>query len=92
MAMIRLILLMALVLGITYWLVSIYSRSVRTERLEKRWDREKPAGIARDDYVRDGLAKYDRSFRRRLIVLILIVPFVAVLVAIYVTNYMPGYR
>lgn len=92
MAMIRLFLLMALVLGIAYWLVSVYSRSVRTERLEKRWDREKPEGIERGDYVRAGLEKYDRSFRRRLIVLIMIVPFVAVLVAIYVTNYMPGYR
>ena len=90
--MIRLFLLMVLVLGITYWLVSVYSRSVRTERLEKRWDRDKPEGVARDAYVQAGLKKYDRSFRRRLIVLILILPFIAVFGAIYVTNYMPGYR
>ncbi|MCR8724173.1 hypothetical protein [Frigidibacter sp. ROC022] len=92
MAFVRLFLIMAVVLGVIYWLVSIYSRSVRTERLEKRWDRDRPPGIDRETYVREGLEKYDNSFRRKLIVLILILPFIAVFGAIYVTNYMPGYR
>lgn len=92
MGLIRLFLIMVVGLGLVYWLVSVYSRSVRTERLEKRWARDQPPGIDRDTYVRQGLEKYDASFRRKLIVLILILPFIAVFGTIYVTNYMPGYR
>ena len=40
---------------------------------------------------RAGLKKYDGSFRRRLILLIYVVPYIAVFGAIYATNYM-GYR
>ena len=88
MAFVRLFVLMLVVSCLAYVLVSIYSRSVRTERLEKRWDREQPTGIDRDTYVRDGLKKYDASFRRRLILLIFVVPYVVVFGTIYVTNYM----
>lgn len=88
MGFLRLFLLVFLVSTLVYFLVSIYSRSVRTEKLEKRWDAEQPPGVDRDTYVREGLEKYDVSFRRRLIVIIYVVPFLAVAAAIYVTNYM----
>lgn len=89
--MIRLFLLLAVVAGVAYVLVSIYSRSLRTEALEKRWDAERPEGIDREAYVAEGLKAYDRSFRRRLIALILLVPFLAVLAAIWVQNF-EGHR
>ncbi len=92
MAFLRLFLLMVVLAVVTHWLVAIYSRSVRRERLEKRWDRDKPEGIDRDSYVRDGLQRYERSFRRRLIVLIYVVPFVVVFGTIYAMNYMQNYR
>ena len=92
MGLLRPFLLLVVMVGVAYFLVSIYSRSVRTEKLEKRWTAEQPPGIDRDAYVKQGLEKYDRSFRRRLIVLILVVPFIAVAGAVYVINYMPGYR
>jgi uncharacterized ion transporter superfamily protein YfcC len=88
MALIRLFGLLFVVCTISYLLVSVYSRSVRTEKLEKRWDADRPEGIDRDTYVREGLRAYDTSFRRRLILLIYVVPFVAVAVTVYVTNYM----
>lgn len=91
MQFVRLFFLMFVVLSIVYWLVSVYSRSVRTEKLEKRWDAEKPAGVDRDAYVRAGLMKYDSSLRKRLILLIYVLPYIFVFGAIYVTNYM-GYR
>lgn len=91
MGLIRLFVLMAVVLSIIYWLVSIYSRSIRTEKLEDRWEEEKPEGIDRETYVSEGLKKYDKSFRRKLIVLIYIIPFIAVGAVVYATNYM-GYR
>jgi uncharacterized ion transporter superfamily protein YfcC len=82
MGLIRLFILMAVVLSLVYWLVSVYSRSIRTEKLEKRWDAEPPEGVDRETYVRDGLEKYDKSFRRKLIVLIVILPFVAIFAVI----------
>ena len=91
MAVIRLFGLLFVACTIAYLLVSVYSRSVRTEKLEKRWDAEPPEGIDRDTYVRDGLKAYDASLRRRLILLIYVLPFVAVGVAIWLTNY-GGYR
>lgn len=88
MALVRLFGLLFVLCTIAYLLVSIYSRSVRTEKLEKRWDADRPDGIDRDTYVREGLKAYDTSFRRKLILLIYVVPFVAVAVTVYVTNYM----
>jgi hypothetical protein len=88
MAFLRLFLVMLVVAVVVHWLVAIYSRSLRTEKLEKRWDREQPPGVDRDTYVREGLAVYERSFRRKLIVLIYVLPFAAVFGTIYVTNYM----
>jgi hypothetical protein len=91
MAMVRLFGLLFVACTLAYLLVSIYSRSIRTEKLEKRWDAEHPEGISREDYVRDGLKAYDASLRRRLILLIYVLPFVAVGVAIWLTN-TGGYR
>ena len=91
MGLIRLFFLMVVLTGVSYLLVSIFSRSLRTEKLEKRWDAEQPEGIDRETYVAQGLKKYDSSFRRRLIALILIVPFVVVMIAVWAQNY-TGYR
>jgi len=88
MAMVRLFFLLFVAAAVVYWLVSIYSRSLRAEKLEKHWDRKQPPDITRDAYVRRGLEIYDRSFRRRLILLIYVLPFAAVFGAIYAINYM----
>ena len=89
--MIRLFFLMMVLTGVSYLLVSLYSRSVRSEKLEKRWAEEKPEGVSREAFVAAGLKKYSHSFRRRLIALILIVPFIVVAIAIWLQNY-SGYR
>ena len=51
-----------LALSVVYVLVSIYSRSVRRERLEKSWDsdpaREGQARTERDAYIEAGMAEY----------------------------------
>lgn len=91
MTLIRMLLVVLAGSTVAYLLVSVYSRSVRTERLEKRWDREQPEGISREDYVAAGLKHYDSSFRKKLILLIYVVPVVAVIASIWVRNYM-GYR
>ncbi len=77
-------------LTILYFLVSIYSRSVRRERLEKAWDgdpaNEGAAPGARDAHMETGMEAYRRSLRRRLLLLIFVVPIILVGVTIYVVN------
>ena len=80
-------------LTLVYWLVSVYSRSLRREALEKRWD--EGAGDAgggdaagdRDAYIEAGMRAYERGLRRRLIGLVYVVPVVVVMLLIWLNNY-----
>ena len=72
-------------LTIVYWLVSIYSRSVRRETLEKRFDAGDVEGD-RDAYIQAGMADYERGLRKRLIWLVYIIPMVAMGLTIYFVN------
>jgi Ca2+/Na+ antiporter len=75
-----------LVLSVVYVVVSIYSRSVRREKLEKRFDQGDIAGD-RDTYIEEGMAEYQHGLRRKLIVLVYIVPIAIVAVTVYLVNY-----
>ena len=79
-----------LALSVVYVLVSIYSRSVRRESLEKSWDsdpaREGLTMAERDAYIAAGMAEYKHGLRRRLIVLVYIIPAVAFGVIVYIVN------
>ncbi len=78
-----------LVLTGVYFLVSIYSRSVERERLEKEWDADHPDGgseAGRDAYIEQGMDDYAHSLRRKLIWLVYIVPAVAVAALFYAMN------
>jgi len=86
MAFIRVVVFGFLFLSIIYLCLAWYSRSVRTEKLENQWDEEKPEGVSRDDFVRQGLETYNNSLRPKLLTLVYIVPTVVVSVIIYITN------
>ena len=78
-------------LGLTviYWLINIYSRSVRLERLENEWTEGHPddeASDARQSFLDDGMATYHASFRPKLIGLVYIIPTILVIVALVVRN------
>jgi uncharacterized ion transporter superfamily protein YfcC len=75
-----------LLLTVVYVLVSIYSRSVRREKLEKRFDAEDMQGD-RDAYVQQGMVEYEHGLRRRLILLVYIIPIAIVAVTVYLVNY-----
>ena len=83
----RLVVFGFLFLAVIYFLVSIYSRSIRREKLEKKWDEEVQSGD-RDTYIEMGMHEYDRSIRKKLILLIFVAPVVVVGVMLYVTNFM----
>ncbi len=78
-------------IGLTaiYWLVSVYSRSVRRERLENDWAEDHPDDMEsaeRDAHIEDGMLEYQSGLRRKLILLVYIVPVVLVIAALIITN------
>lgn len=85
-AIIRLAVFGFIGLTIIFFLVSIYSRSVRREKLEKRFD---AGGIEgdRDAYIERGMIAYEKGLRRRLLWLVYIIPTVVVAVTVYFVNY-----
>lgn len=87
MGMIRLAVFGFLAVGVIYLLVSFYARSLRKEKLEKKWAKTGSVG-SQDDFVKEGLAAYDGSLRRKALLLIFIVPVVVIGVMLYVTNFM----
>jgi len=73
-------------LTVIYVLVATYSRSVRREKLEKKFD---AGGIEgdRDTYIAEGMQAYDHGLKRRLLWLVYIIPTVVVVVTVYFVNY-----
>ncbi|WP_328588485.1 hypothetical protein [Pseudogemmobacter blasticus] len=73
-------------LTIIYFFVGLYSRSVRREKLEKRWVSEGLEGD-RDAWIEEGMKAYDRGLKKKLLWLIYILPLTAATVAFYVVNF-----
>lgn len=76
-------------LTVIYFSVSLYSRSVRKERLENTFDEDRPDGGApgaRDEFVAEGLKAYDASIRPKLIGLVYVVPTVVMGTIVYMIN------
>lgn len=73
---IRLAFFMLIGLTIAYFLASVYSRSVRREKLEKHWDARGLEGD-RAAFIERGMQAYQRGLKRRLLWLIYILPMVA---------------
>jgi uncharacterized protein involved in cysteine biosynthesis len=75
-----------LVLTVVYVIVSVYSRSVRREKLEKRFDAGGVPGD-RDAYIEQGMQAYENGLRRRLVLLVYVIPIAIVLVTVYLVNH-----
>ncbi|WP_300586079.1 hypothetical protein [Marivita sp.] len=82
----RLLVIGFLVLSVVYICLSLYSRSVRRDKLEREWDEEIQQGD-RETFVEAGLREYDGSLRRKLILGVYIVPLTVISVIIYLTNF-----
>ncbi|MCR9109603.1 hypothetical protein [Marivita sp. XM-24bin2] len=82
----RLLVIGFLVLSVVYICLSLYSRAVRRDKLEKEWDEEIQQGD-REAFVEAGLRDYDVSLRRKLILGVYIVPLTVISVIIYLTNF-----
>jgi hypothetical protein len=91
MGWLRLAFFMYVGLTIIYFVTSIYSRSVRREKLEKAWDTD-PAkeGVPlqeRTAFIEAGMVAYDKGLKKRLLWLIYILPTVGFLATIYFINW-----
>ncbi|WP_170440182.1 hypothetical protein [Ruegeria arenilitoris] len=83
----RLFLGLLVVQTIAYFALSLYSRRIRRQKLETWWEEKGKTGN-KEAFVERGLHVYDNSFRRKLILGVYIVPWVAIAALIYVVNYM----
>ncbi|TYB82209.1 hypothetical protein [Maritimibacter fusiformis] len=89
MGFIRLIIFGFLLLSVIYVAISIYSRSIRREKLEDRWAEEHPGDMEspeRDAYIETGMTEYQNSIRPKLVLLVYIIPTIAVGLILYLTN------
>ncbi len=77
-------------LSVVYGVVTIYARSVWREGLEKGWDsdpaREGSRKDERDAFIEAGMEDYRHGLRRKLILLVYIIPAVAFGVIVYIVN------
>lgn len=85
-AFLRLSVLLLLGLTLVYGAVSLYSRERRRAKLKQRWADKGLTGDRRG-FIQRGLKQYDHSLRRRLILLVYILPLSAILLVIYVVNF-----
>jgi hypothetical protein len=83
---VRLILGGFVILGVVYICVTLYSRSVRREKLEDSWDQEPVEGTTREAYITDGMAEYESGLRKKLILLVFVIPPLVVGTIIYFIN------
>jgi hypothetical protein len=81
---------LGLVLGVgltaVYFLLAIYSRSVRREALEKEYD-EGGIDAEREAFIAEGMQRYEHSLRRKLIWLVYIIPTVVIMGLVYILNF-----
>ena len=76
------------VLTVVYLALRAYFRSTHRERLEKRFDAgQGDAGMTRDAYIEQGMARHDRGLRLKLLWLVYILPLAAIAATIYFVNY-----
>lgn len=90
MGFLRFVAIYLVVCTLIYVPVSLYARSLRRERLEEEWAREHPdtpEGPAREAFIEAGMQDYHHSLRRKLILLIYVIPAVAIMALIVINNW-----
>lgn len=86
----RAVVIWAVVGTAAYFVLRIYYRSLRREALEKEWDADPPESAdarAREAFIEKGMADYQGSLRNRLLVIVVVLPFLVIAALLYVMNY-----
>lgn len=84
--LLRALVVWMILLTVIYFMVSVYSRSVRREKLEKEFD---AGGIDgdRDAYIEAGMEAYRHGLRAKLIWLVYVVPTILFALTVYLVNF-----
>lgn len=82
----RLTILMAVLTAI-FIALGRYMRWDRARRLEDEHASGLGGALTRDDYIARGMAEYDRSWQRKLLIGVYLVPILIALVLALVANY-----
>lgn len=69
-----------------YLALSVYMRWDRRKTLEEEHAEGAAPALTREDYVMRGLAEYERSWSKRVLVGIFLVPLVVTVIAIVITS------
>ncbi len=85
-ALARLLVVGFLVLTVVYICLSLYSRAMRRAKLRTWWVEAGRPGDE-ESYVEKGLAEYDGSLRRKLILGVYVVPLCLMGLILYLTNF-----
>ena len=89
MQFVRLVVFGFLALSVLYLCITLYSRSIRREKLENEWDENPPEDATpqmRASFVKDGMTKYESGLRKKLILLVYVIPPIVVGTIIYFIN------
>ena len=73
-------------LSVIYIALSLWLRRLHRAKLKRRWA-EEGLPVDRDAFVRAGLKDYDASIRPKLVFAVYIVPLVALVALIFLTNF-----
>lgn len=73
-------------LSVIYLSLSVYSASLRREKLEKQYDADPVPGQTREVFVETGMIAYKSGLRPKLLVLVYVVPVAVFTAIIYVIN------
>ena len=90
MGLIRLVFFGFVGLSVVYFMISVYSRSVRREKLEDAWGEDNPDSkdeAARETFIDQGMADYNAGIRPKLILLVYVIPTIIVAVIHFLTTY-----
>lgn len=86
-ALARLLMLLFFPLTIIYIAISVRSRQIRKQKLRNEWQEKGQVG-AEEDFLREGLEDYENSLRKKLILLVYVVPLAVIAYIVYAVNFM----
>ena len=75
------------VLAAIYIGLDWYMRRDRIRRLNEEHASGEGSALTREDYVTRGMARYDRSWERKLLLSVFVLPFLAALILALIANY-----
>ena len=83
----RFLIPLLIILTVIYVGLSIYSRLVRRRKLIAHWEKKGLHGD-REAFLKRGMRQYDKSFRKKLLLGVYVIPLGAIALLIYITNFM----